>query len=232
MPATLQPVGIVIGVVVVVMLIATYLTWLASRLDRLAERVEAVRIGLISQLGARAAAALSLAQLCLLPELSAIALLAMSAHDRAPSAPAFDDEVTDAENALSRALRGAAAALGARTPAAPGLGPPPTAAALAEVALATERVGLARTLYNDAVRDLRTLRARRVVRLTRLAGRAAPPPYFEIDDVLAPQPTASAPAAGSGLAGPAGAGPERAEPGRSGTAEPPRVTEAGERPVH
>jgi hypothetical protein len=205
-------VGIVIGVVVVVMLTATYLTWLASRLDRLADRVDAVRLGLITQLCARAAAALRLAQICVLPELSRVALLAVAAHDRPPAAAAFDDDVTDAENALSRALHAAAAAFAevaaaldrpgaaADVPAGPDPirwpGPgeeSPARDALVEVATVTARVGLARALYNDAVRDLRALRARRVVRVMRLAGGVDPPPYFEIDDVFAtPEPSGSA----------------------------------------
>jgi hypothetical protein len=226
-------VGVVIGVVVAVMLTATYLTWLASRLDRLADRVDTVRIGLITQLGARAAAALRLAQICLLPELTRVALLAVAAHDRPPAAGAFDDDVTDAENALSRALHTAAAALGwpattattanrAGTGAGPSPADPgdPAREALVAVAEATSRVGLGRALYNDAVRDLRSLRTRRVVRVLRLAGGDSPPPYFEIDDVFPPPaPAFPGPAAWPPDHPAAGAvGPERPEP-------PPMATE-------
>ena len=52
----------------------------------------------------------------------------------------------------------------------------------AELLDATERVALARSFYNDAVRDTRALRAVWFTRLFRLAGRAALPDYFEIVD--------------------------------------------------
>jgi hypothetical protein len=41
---------------------------------------------------------------------------------------------------------------------------------------------IARRFYNDAVRDTRTLRARRMPRLLRLAGRRSLPQFFDIDD--------------------------------------------------
>ena len=43
------------------------------------------------------------------------------------------------------------------------------------------RVALARHFYNDAVRDLLTLRGRRLPRLLHLYGRAKAPAYFEFD---------------------------------------------------
>ena len=50
----------------------------------------------------------------------------------------------------------------------------------AELADAQQRVMLARRVHNDAVRDTRSLRRRRLVRWLRLAGTAAQPDYFEI----------------------------------------------------
>jgi hypothetical protein len=41
---------------------------------------------------------------------------------------------------------------------------------------------IARRFFNDAVRDTRTLRARRMPRLLHLAGRRALPQFFDIDD--------------------------------------------------
>ncbi|WP_345343778.1 NUDIX hydrolase, partial [Actinomycetospora succinea] len=50
----------------------------------------------------------------------------------------------------------------------------------AELADAHARVSVARRIHNDAVRDTRALRGRRMVRLLRLAGTAPVPRYFEI----------------------------------------------------
>jgi len=47
---------------------------------------------------------------------------------------------------------------------------------------AEQRVMLARRVHNDAVRDTRALRSRRLVRWLRLAGKAPAPSYFEIVD--------------------------------------------------
>ncbi|GAA4667760.1 NUDIX hydrolase [Gordonia humi] len=44
------------------------------------------------------------------------------------------------------------------------------------------RVGMARRFYNDAVRDTRNLRGRRMVRWLHLAGHAPMPAYFEITE--------------------------------------------------
>lgn len=43
---------------------------------------------------------------------------------------------------------------------------------------------IARRFYNDAVRDTRTLRARRMPRLLHLAGHRALPQFFDIDDTV------------------------------------------------
>ena len=51
-----------------------------------------------------------------------------------------------------------------------------------ELSEAATRVLIARRFFNDAVRDTRTLRARRMPRLLHLAGRRELPQYFDIDD--------------------------------------------------
>jgi hypothetical protein len=56
-----------------------------------------------------------------------------------------------------------------------------------ELREAAARVLIARRFYNDAVRDTRALRARRMPRLLRLAGHRAMPQFFDIDDT-APNP--------------------------------------------
>jgi len=54
----------------------------------------------------------------------------------------------------------------------------------AELQEASARVRIARRFYNDAVRDTRALRGRRLPRLFRMAGRRATPEFFDIDDTL------------------------------------------------
>jgi hypothetical protein len=46
---------------------------------------------------------------------------------------------------------------------------------------------IARRFYNDAVRDTRTLRRRRLPRLLHLAGRRELPQFFDIDDTVPQQ---------------------------------------------
>src|SRR6266516_3353288 len=58
------------------------------------------------------------------------------------------------------------------------------AAATDELREAGARVLIARRFYNDAVRDTRALRGRRMPRLLRLAGRRDMPQFFDIDDTL------------------------------------------------
>jgi hypothetical protein len=60
---------------------------------------------------------------------------------------------------------------------------------LDELEVAVTRVGLARTFHNEAVRDTRSLRGRRVPRLFKLAGHAPLPQYFEIDDTALAGPS-------------------------------------------
>jgi hypothetical protein len=154
---------------------AVYLSWTAGRIDRLHARVEAARNALDAQLVRRAAAARALASYALAHGLlheEGDALLAASAV--ALQAPPRAREA--AENDLSRALRRALAALPGETSDFE-LG-----RLLDELEIAVTRVGLARTFHNEAVRDTRSLRGRRVPRLFRLAGHAALPQYFEIDD--------------------------------------------------
>ncbi len=50
----------------------------------------------------------------------------------------------------------------------------------------TDRVGMARRFYNDAVRDTRSLREQTIVRSLRLAGRAPMPDYVELVDAPPP----------------------------------------------
>ncbi|ETA02089.1 hypothetical protein CcI156_02570 [Frankia sp. CcI156] len=165
---------VVVVVVALVVAIATYLTWLATRLDRLAARVADARGGLVAHLVARADAARELALRCELAELGESVARARTAYPDLLAGGALDAAVEQSENALSRALRSAeVAAAGQHHPAE-----------LHAVDSCAARVALARQFHNDAVRDLRALAGRRVVRMAHLAGRRPPASYFEIDDAL------------------------------------------------
>ncbi|MTD16379.1 NUDIX domain-containing protein [Nakamurella sp. YIM 132087] len=156
----------VVVVVLLVLAIAAFRLWLtANRLDRLHVRTEAAWVALDGTLARRIVAARATAAAGGFPpgqaeEIRRLTVVA-DASDR--------DTRPDAENDLSRALA-----------AAPPMTSPDLAAELAD---AGERVALARTFYNDAVRDTRALRAKWFTRFFRLAGRAELPDYFEIADV-------------------------------------------------
>ncbi len=60
------------------------------------------------------------------------------------------------------------------------------AALLADLDGTATRIGLARRFYNDAVRDTRALRRRRLPRVLRLHASRPLPRYFDIDDRLDP----------------------------------------------
>ena len=104
-------------------------------------------------------------------------LAAFAADARAP----LDGDRELAENApRPRAARAAG-----RPAGRPGGAPRPTSPGTAT------RVGLARRFYNDAVRDTRALRRRRLPRLLRLHARRPLPRYFDIDDRLRAAPSRS-----------------------------------------
>jgi hypothetical protein len=139
--------------------------WTLTRLRRLAGRVRRAWEVLDAALLRRAdlAAALARDHAAELGEHVAADLAAAAAGARSPAAG--DREA--AENALGRELR--------RVPG----GLRPAAEEDADV-----RVALARRFYNDAVRDTRSLRRRRLPRLLRLHARRPVPRYFDIDDGL------------------------------------------------
>lgn len=154
-------------VLLLVVLLAVALVfgpWLlstANRLDRLHVRTDAAWAGLDAALARRAVVTRAVA--AVLPPQAADSLRATA--DAAELAGR--DEREDAENELSRRLAGLDRA------AVP-------AALAEELADAEQRVVLARRVHNDAVRDTKALRRKRLVRLLRLAGTAAQPDYFEI----------------------------------------------------
>lgn len=170
---TAQSVATLLVVVLVVALVlGPWLLGTATRLDRLHVRTDSAWAGLDAALARRAvvtravAAAGSVAPDC--------ADAMRSAADQAELADRGDREA--AENELSRLL-------GELDRSAMPVG------LAEELADAEQRVVLARRVHNDAVRDTRSLRRRRLVRWLRLAGTAVQPDYFEIAE---PDPDAVA----------------------------------------
>jgi hypothetical protein len=173
----------VAAIVAIVAVLATYLTWTAERIDRLNLRVERADASLDAQLVRRSAAADSFATHAadarLLPERQLADLRAVSAEARAH---AHAGDRWAAENALT--LRVLEAVLALRQ----GAGDGGMVDVIADLAAASQRVDLARSFYNQAVRDAREHRARWAPRLLHLAGRAALPPFVDMDDTTLPDP--------------------------------------------
>ena len=135
--------------------------------------METARAALDAALMRRAAAVLDLAAADALdPEVARTLADGANSARRAGEA---DREL--AESALSATLRSALDA-----PAPDSSSSPPLAPHLEEVAVAARGVHLARVFHNDAVADTRRARRSRLVRHLRLAGTAALPDYFEMDD--------------------------------------------------
>jgi hypothetical protein len=153
----------------VAFLMLVWLTTLVAtrvrRLDRLHVRTDAARSALESALERRATAALAVA--AVFPPASTDQLRAAVAGARAARVSGGDRE--GAENVLGRELA-----------AVPRTGIPN--AVLEELVDAEQLLILARRVHNDAVRDTRELRSRRLVRWLHLAGTAPMPDYFEIAD--------------------------------------------------
>jgi pyridoxal 5'-phosphate synthase pdxS subunit len=166
---------VLLGAAVVVLLgwSAVVVSARIRRLDRLHVRTDAARAGLESALERRAAAALAVATVLtgmsvFQARLPVRAETLRSAAAGARAAARSDRET--AENVLGRALAGIDRS-----------GLPVEVAE--ELVDAEQLVVLARRVHNDAVRDTRGLRSRRLVRWLHLAGTAPMPEYFEIVDV-------------------------------------------------
>ncbi len=165
-------VGWTVLAVVLAVLITAWITFTATRLDRLHARVDAAQASLEAQLVRRAAAVQHIADSsaghldpAVTARLGAAAHSALESHAAAKEA---------AENQVGRVVD-------ELVDLAPSL-PQPALDALPEVAESAARVIIARRFYNDAVRDTRTLRGRRMPRLLHLAGHRESPQFFDIDD--------------------------------------------------
>ncbi|MQA85408.1 MAG: hypothetical protein GEV03_12475 [Streptosporangiales bacterium] len=175
MEASIELLSYVVSGLAIFVLLGLYVSWRATRLDRLHGRVEAARAALDAALVRRAAAALELAASGLLDPATSL-LLAGAAHE---ARAAGEDRRELAESDLSRALRAAFGQPDFRARLADRDG----GALVEELDAAATKVLLARRFYNDAVAATRTSRRRWLVRALRLAGHAAMPAFFEIDDV-------------------------------------------------
>ena len=169
---------IVLIVVALMAMTGVYVSWRAGRLDRLHARLEAARFALDAALVRRSSVALELASSGLLDPATSV-LLAGAAHDARSAQQARELPESD----LTRALRAVFSqpdfmALLAGRDGAEEL--------LSELESASHQVFLARKFYNDAVAATLAARRRWLAVLLRLAGRAAAPEFFEIDDSLAP----------------------------------------------
>lgn len=158
---------------VLLVAIASLVAGRVRRLHRLHVRTDAARAALSSALDRRAAQALVVAGV-----LEAVpgardraqGLRVAVAGTRATRSGEGDREA--AENVLGRAL--------ACAPRSALPGP-----VFEELVDAEQLLILARRVHNDAVRDTRELRSRRLVRWLHLAGTAPMPEYFEIADAPA-----------------------------------------------
>ena len=166
----------VILIIALAVLVGVYVSWRAGRLDRLHARVETARAALDAALLRRSSVALELAACGVLDPATSL-LLAEAAHD----ARAAGEPTELAESDLTRALRAVFGQPDFRTLLS---GQGSADELLAELEAAAHQVFLARKFYNDAVAATRAARRSWLVRMLGLAGGAAMPEFFEIDDSL------------------------------------------------
>ncbi len=171
------PVAWLVVAVLVAVVLTMWITFTLTRLDRLHARVDAAQAAMDAQLVRRAAALQHVAES---PDSGVLDDRRARYDDLAREAlntGEADERREVAENAVGRAVAELAAC------------PEPIRAdAAEELREAAARVLIARRFYNDAVRDTRTLRARRLPRLFHMAGRREMPQFFDIDDTLPAAP--------------------------------------------
>src|SRR3954451_15222690 len=148
-----------LGVLAAMSLLVAYLGWTAHRVERVHVRAQSAERALDAHLVRRAAAAAVVAEQQDNDELYAAARLALDAGP---------DERESAENDLTRRLR-----------ATPLSG---TDGSTRQLIATSRRVGLARQVHTDQVRDALTARRRPLVRALGMARRYPLPQYFDIED--------------------------------------------------
>ncbi|WP_299445262.1 hypothetical protein [uncultured Phycicoccus sp.] len=180
--------------VIVVIGVAWYLSYSAARLDRLHAKVEGAMSALDAQLVRRAEATLELANSGALDPATALLLAdaATESIERTTEHPLAEDLLDgqhfggreETEAVLTEILAvtltdDVVARLLAQDDEL-------VADSLDRIAASALRVRMARRFHNDAVREVRRVRQKRVVRWFRLAGHAALPARVEFDDALPP----------------------------------------------
>lgn len=175
----------------VLLVIAWYLSYSAARLDRLHAKVEGALSALDAHVVRRAEASLELANSGALDPASGVLLAgAASGSLERHNERTFETDLLEGqhfagregvESELTEVIRAALPAEVVRGIDAHG---EPGAAALGRVREAGLRVQLARRFHNEAVKEVQRVRAKRVVRLFRLAGHAHLPQTVEFDDAL------------------------------------------------
>lgn len=181
---------VVTFVVIVLIAVAWYLSYSAARLDRLHAKVEGAMSALDAQLIRRAETALELANSGVLEPASAllVADAATESLERTTEHPLTDDLLDgqhfggreQVESDLTAALSAALSEEAVRE--LRDRGDEFVTDELSRVAASVLRVQLARRFHNDAVRDVRRVRAKRTVRWFGLAGYAALPEPVVFDD--------------------------------------------------
>lgn len=170
--------------------IAWYLSYTAARLDRLHTRAEGAVSALDANLVRRAEASLELANTGALDPASSVLLAsaASDALDRTTEHTETDPldgqhfgRREDVESQLTEAL---AAIMTPELRAQLAADDGPAGEAWERVLAAGRRAQFARNFLNQAVRDVRRVRAKRFVRAFHLAGHAALPDFVEFDDAL------------------------------------------------
>ena len=169
---------------------AWYLSYSAARLDRLHAKVEGALSALDAQLVRRAEATLELVNSGGLDPASALLLAGPAAESLERYNERTGEDLLegqhfagreDVEGELTDALRLALTEEVVERVRDDG---GPDSAALERVAAAAVRVQLARRFHNEAVAQVRRVRAKGVVRLFRLAGHADLPQTVDFDDHL------------------------------------------------
>jgi hypothetical protein len=175
------PVFWLVIAVLLAVLLTMWVTFTLTRLDRLHARVDAAQAALDAELVRRAAALQHAAERpdSGVPDIrrgfyGTVARDALAGRAAATGPGAAREPL---ENAVGRALGELA-------------GDPVQPEFAAELQEAAARVRIARRFYNDAVRDTRALRERRLPRLLHMAGRREMPDFFDIDDSGRPAPAA------------------------------------------
>ncbi|WP_051750637.1 hypothetical protein [Phycicoccus jejuensis] len=179
-------------VVIVLIVAAWYLSYAAARLDRLHAKAEGAMSALDAQLVRRAEATLELANSGALDPATALLLAdaATESVERTTEHPLAEDLLDgqhfggreEVESALSEVLSvtltdDVVTRLRAD-------GDELVDESLDRIASSALRVRMARRFHNDAVREVRRVRGKWVVRVFRLAGHAALPERVEFDDDL------------------------------------------------